>query len=116
MENGCVFVLQTLPWEASPAGCRRPELCGDPFITRARTGGPPGRAPGPRGRAQEEGAKGQERYRAHVCKLMVHPSTLLFHVVEVFANQQLKFCPAQKSMIPKSVYGCFTERKHDTPS
>lgn len=81
-----------------------------------RTPRPGARAAGTGSRRGPQGPRGEERCRAHMCRLMVHPSTLLFQVLEVFANQQLKFCTAQKSMIPKSVYGCFKERKHDTPS
>lgn len=93
-----------------PLPCPRPR--GDPFIIGECRVAPRSGRPGCRAGAEEShGAR--ERCRAHVPP---PPPPILFHSLDVFANEQLKFCSAQQSIMPKCVNVCFKVRKHnDTP-
>ena len=114
MENGCMSLFSKHSRGGFSSWLRSPWAARGSTHNRARTGGPPGRAPRLRGRAQGEGCWGQgaksgvELTGAGFWRTL---HLVLFRFLEVFANQQSKFCSVQKRMRAKFLYGCFKERK-----
>lgn len=94
MENGYAFVLQALPREVSPERVR----------IRSSPGSESRGCGAWRGRGEVRGALGT----------LTEPLGFGVQFPGMFANEQ-KFCPAQKSIMPKCVCGCFKERKQRHP-
>lgn len=90
MENGCVSLFSKHSRGGFPSWVRPPWAALGSSHHRAKTGGPPGRAPGLRGRAHGEGRWGQGEKSGvdHLCSSWSTLHPVLFCFLEVFANQQ----------------------------